>query len=277
MYILNDYSIDNQFNDIEDFLDSLLDYTIPLLKIMDNYNLELLKSYEIYSRKITRDLSIIKLLNVRGYPEIYKFKSLLHKRLYDDPYWQNENSNHDCIAEALKRKTGLISFEHKKYLDDKIEYIDEDVLQTIPNSYNKMQLLEELWEKEAIDIDGYLKQKYSKIQSFCIIGDKNYFDELVKCKHIKQVEINKIVNELNDFMYKYLSNQDLGRLSKNLETNLHEFRTSLFNSKELRIIYCINNSKIVFLNCFIKKQEKTPENEKELARKLRDSIMNKIG
>lgn len=55
------------------------------------------------------------------------------------------------------------------------------------------------------------------IQRFCIIGDKNYFDELVKCKHIKQVEINKIVNELNDFMYKYLSNQDLARLSKNLE------------------------------------------------------------
>lgn len=273
MYILNDYSIDNQFTDIEVFLDSLVDHTIPLLKVMDDYNLDLLKSHQIFDLKITRGLSIFELLNLRGYPEIAGFKSLLHKRLYDDPYWEKEGLDHDCISEAFKRKIGLISFEHKEYLQDRIEHKVDNTIFEISNSYNNMQLIEGLWERDFISINEYLEQKYSIIESFCIIKKENYFTNFVKFNDIKQNEINKIASDLNDFMSKYLNKQDLGRLSKPLERNLYEFRTSIGDSKEVRILYCLNESKISFLNCFIKKQQKTPENEKQLGRRLMEYIL----
>lgn len=275
MYILNDYSIDNQFKDIDSLLDSLMDHTIPLLGIMDKYKLSLLKNHQIYELKIVKDLSIFEFLKLRGYPEIFKITSLLHKVIYDDPYWGKDDLNHDCIKEAIKRKTGLISFEHSKYLDDHIDCKVEDKVCILSNSYNRGQLIEELWERKRIDVHEYLQQSYPVIQSFCIIDDKNYFEDIVKADDIKQAEVDKIVNDLNDFMHRYLNKQDLGRLSRNLERNLHEFRTSLADSKEFRILYCINESKIVFLNCFIKKQQKIPESEKALGRKLRDSIINK--
>lgn len=274
MYILNNYSIDEQFEDTDDFLDSLMEHTIPLFNIMGTYNIDLLKDYKIYDLKIVNGISIFEILNKRNYPEILKFKSLLHKILSDNPYWEGENINHDCIDEAFKRNAGLISFEHKKYLGDSVKYIHEDILYMIPNSYNKIQLLEELRKKEIIDVGEYLEKKFIIIQSFCIIGGKNYFEDFIKANDIKKDEINKIASDLNYFMGKYLDKQDLGRLSGNLEANLFEFRTTITNAKEVRILYCLNKSKLIFLNCFIKKQQKTPEGEKVLGRKLRDSIIN---
>lgn len=262
MYILNDYSIDKQFNDIEEFLDSLIDYTIPLFKIMDKYNVDLLKSYEMFNLKIIRDKSIFDVLNLKGYPEITKLKSLLNKRLYDNPYWESDNINHNCFAEAIKRKTGLISIEHERYLEDNIECKIKDSLELIPNCYNNLQLIESLRTKDIITAGEYLEIKHINIQSFCNLEGKDYFEEFITDNDIKQDEVNKIVKELNDFMNKYLNNQPLGRLSDNIESNLYEFRTTLSDSKEFRILYFLNESRFVFLNCFIKKQQKTPENQK---------------
>lgn len=275
MYILNDYSIDGQFEDIEIFLDSLIDHTIPLLIIMDNYKLDLLKSYEMYNLKITKDISIFDLLNKRNYPEIVRFKSLLNKILYDNPYWEKEDINQNCITEAFKRSTGLISFEHEEYLSDRVEYLHEGILQMIPNSYNKIQLLEELREKGTIGVGEYLEKKFPVIQSFCNVDVKNYFEDFIKDNNIKQDEVDKIIKDLNDFMNKYLSKKDMGRLSKTIGTNLYEFRTTIADAKEVRILYCLNKSRLVFLNCFIKKQQKTPEGEKALARRLRDGMIAK--
>ncbi len=272
MYILNDYSINSQFDNIDGFLDSLFSYTIPLFITMEKYNIKLLKSYQIFNLKITRDVSISELLKIRNYPEVYKVRALLHRLLMDNPYWESDDSCHDCLDEAFKRNAGMISFEHNEYLLENIEYMHEGFLQLIPNSYNKIQLLGKLRKKGIINVGQYLENKFCFIQSFCNINGKNYFEVFVKENTIKSDEVDKIVNDLNDFMVKYSNKQDLGELSKNLEPNLYEFRTTIADSRKVRIFYCLNQSKLLFLNCFIKKQQKTPESEKKLARRLRDSM-----
>ena len=275
MYILNEYSIDSQFEDFEAFLDSLFEHTIPLFQLMDKYNLDLVKGYETYNLKLTEKLSIYDLLYSSGgsYPEIIKFKSLLNKRLSDDPYWCEKDPNHNCFKEALEKKVGLISFEHNKYLEDKLEYTDEGVLHIIANSYNETQLLEELKDKAIVGVGEYLEAKFPIIENFCNLNGKNYFEDFIKKADIKQDEINKILEDISDFINRYLNNQPLGRLSSTIESNLYEFRTTIADSKEVRILYCLKDQSFIFLNCFIKKQAKTPDNEKSLGKSLRDVFL----
>lgn len=273
MYILNDYSIDNQFETLDTFLDSVLYNTIPLFNAMEQHNIELLKSHEIYDLKIVNGLTLFELLTKRNYPEITKLKTLLCRSLIDNPYWEKDYEEQDCINKAYKLKVGLISFEHTKYIYDNIKYSYNGTEYIISNSYNKNQLLEELRTRRSVTVGEYFQTRYSNIQSFCFIDDKDYFAEFVNDNEIKSNEVDKIVRDLKSFMEKYLNKQDLGRLSKNLEPNLNEFRTTIDDSREIRILYCINNSKLVFLNCFVKKQKKTPAQEKNLGKKLRDIVM----
>ncbi len=272
MYILNDYSIDNQFSTVDEFLDSLLNHTIPLFQTMDKYNIELIKSYDIFELKVANDLSFLNILSIKGYPEITKFSSLLHKRLMDNPYWEKDFDQQDCFNKAYQMNTGLISFEHDQYLGEYIEYQFDNQDLKISNTYNSMQLYERLEKEGTISSGEYLVNKYKNIYTFCNIGGMDYFKDFILENDIKVDEVDKILEDIKDFMERYNSNSDLGSLSKNLETNLHEFRTTISGSRKVRILYCIHDSKIAFLNCFIKKQQKTPEREKELGRKLRDLI-----
>ena len=58
--VLNDYAIDSQFSSIDNFVDSLAEYTLPALDFLKNKSGILLKSYETYGRKITDDETINK-------------------------------------------------------------------------------------------------------------------------------------------------------------------------------------------------------------------------
>ncbi len=272
MQILNDYSIDNQFSTMDEFIDSLFNYTIPLLQTLEKYKIELSKSYDIYGLKVVNNRTLLDTLNARGYPEVAKFKNLLHKRLMDNPYWEKDFEEQDCINKAYQMNVGLISFEHGKYLDEYIDYLFNKESIRIFNCYNKRQLYEQLRRKSIISTGEYITNRYKEVHTFCNIENKDYFEKIIKENNIKLEDINKITRDLIDFIGKYQNNQDLGKLSKNIETNLHEFRTTISESREFRILYCIYNSKIAFLNCFIKKQQKTPETEKEQGRKLRDLV-----
>ncbi len=56
--ILNDYSLDNQFLNIDDFINSIKETTIPLFIFLENlskergHNYELLKSYKSFNCEI---------------------------------------------------------------------------------------------------------------------------------------------------------------------------------------------------------------------------------
>ena len=270
--LLNDHSVDNQFDTIEDFLESLLAHTIPLLRIMDRYGVELSKSYRLYELQIVGGNSFFDVLSKRGYPEISQFKGLLHKRLLDDPFWEESYVNQDCLDKAYELSGGLISFEHRDYVEEEISYQTKDRKVSLMNSYRYSQLFEQLRKTGKISLGEYLVNCYDQILTFCNVGQTDYFQTLVLEAGLGENEKGQILNDLMMFMERYEKREDLGRFSKNLEPNLHEFRTTITNARELRIIYCIHDSKIAFLNCFIKKQQKTPKVEIELGKKLRDAI-----
>jgi phage-related protein len=63
-------------------------------------------------------------------------------------------------------------------------------------------------------------------------------------------------------------------LVKSLGGGLWEMRTTLPNNRESRVMFCVNDRSIVVLNGFIKKTQKTPPSEIELAlKRMKDLIL----
>lgn len=79
--VLNDYAIAGQFRNIEDFVDSLVENTFPVLDCLRNKSTILWKSQETYSK-----------------------------------YGEQPN----CFSEALERDGVTVSFEHKDFMVDEV-------------------------------------------------------------------------------------------------------------------------------------------------------------
>ena len=281
-YILNEFSLDGQFEDTDEFVDSLYKNTLPVLKKLDEKKINLLKSCNIYDSMITPNNNLQAILQDRSYSEIRAIKSLLVKLFLDDPYWDNESKciveskyecefteeiNNHCIAEALERDTALVSFEHDKFKFSEIKVKKDGVINNVSNIYDKESMLSQLLNSEFINYNELLCNKYDNIITFCVINNKDYFEEFISDNSLSSDDVKHIIKVIEDFMYKYNNSLDLGRLSKTIE-NYYEFRMSLSNNRQIRIFYIMEGRNFIFLNCLLKKQQATPEYAKDKARNL---------
>jgi phage-related protein len=62
-------------------------------------------------------------------------------------------------------------------------------------------------------------------------------------------------------------------LCKSLKDGLWEIRTSLAKGRIARVLFCAHDGRLVLLNGFIKKTQKAPSGELELARKRQSEVM----
>ncbi len=56
-------------------------------------------------------------------------------------------------------------------------------------------------------------------------------------------------------------------LVRPMKDGLYEVRSSLSDKRISRIFFCVEDDKVILLHGFIKKSQKTPDNELEMARK----------
>lgn len=284
--IINDLSLNAQFEDIDDFLDSLNECTIPILDILEKLNIQILSSYNSFGLMVTKDKTLYDILAIKGSPEIRKFKRQLQELFFDEPYWDSNpksinniyecsftsENNKYCLAEALERSCSVISFENDQFKEITIIIRKDGKCHLVNNFYNKDGLLDVFRENGQISQLDYLLQKYSLSESFGMRVGKNYFDEFIQEASLVGEDVEKIINDIERFILLLKENKDLGRLSKPIEGKLKEFRTSISDSREIRIFYIEKSAKVIFLNGFLKKTQKTPEREIEKAK----NIMSKL-
>ncbi len=58
-----------------------------------------------------------------------------------------------------------------------------------------------------------------------------------------------------------------------LKENLYEVRSKILAKREVRILFCIVANEMILLHGFIKKSQKTPDKELQLARKRKKQVM----
>jgi phage-related protein len=282
--IINDFSLTGQFNKEEEFLDSLVDETLPMFKVIQNLGMNILAGHESYLLRVTKEKTLIQFMRLTGSTEIVRLKSLLNA-----PYWEDEplsdnksiyecsyteKTNTYCLAEALERNIIVMSFNHPEFKESVIAIKKDDNEEYIPNSYNKFILMDILREKGIIDVVSYLIDKHKLDDSFGVTIGKNYFQELCEEAHLSKEDIDFIAADMEKLIRFTENGENSGRLSDTIEGKLKEFRTSLSAKREIRIFYFEVDRKITFLNGFLKKRQTTPPGEIDKAKIIMKRISN---
>ncbi|WP_455794750.1 type II toxin-antitoxin system RelE/ParE family toxin [Clostridium butyricum] len=280
--IINDFSLDGQFYNEDEFLESLYMHTIPMLDRLEELKTQILSSFNSYTLPVTKDKTLYDILSIKGSAEIRKFKRQLQELFFDEPYWDSnpksinsiykceftKEDNSYCLAEAVERDFPVISFEHERFKESTIKIEKDHLEYVVKNIYNQAILLEIFRENKQISQLKYLLLRHSLTQSFGLKYGKNYFEELVDSCSLSEEDIKVIVDDMEKLISQTKNGENPGRLSGPIDGKLKEFRTSLSNKREIRFFYFEVNRRIIFMNGFLKKTQQTPQEEIEKAKRI---------
>ena len=283
--VLNDYSLSGQFDSVSDFTESLTSDILPTLNTLVTLKLEVLKSHTTYSRKVTRNETLYDVLKLSRVPEITALKSKLVQSLSGEPYW-NENAKTlsdaeyicpytkqipNCFTETVERNGILISFFHESFLEEFLHISKNNVNLIIMNSINNNSMLGHLYGSNVINQAFFFTNIKIEIQvEFCKFDNREYAQEAFLNNNLNNDDFINVKNDILQ-MIEYVIDNKPSRFSEKLSDSLAVFRTSVSDGREFRLFYIHKDRKIVFLNGYIKKTEKIPEQEKKLATKLKNA------
>lgn len=281
--IINDLSIDGQFSDVDEFCDNILEQMIPILDILNDLDINVLKGYNTYNLNITKSEKLIDIMKVRGKPEITKLKSQLSKMFLDEPYWESDKKSNTgsiyeceftdelegyCIAEAFEREVPVLSFEHNRFKNNKILIKKDDIEENVLNIYDYNNALDTFKESGKISPFEYLSERYKFKDSFGLSMGKNLFNDFIEEASLLPEDVDILIKDLIKFIDSDKKGIHIDRYSDHIEGKLHEFRTNITNNRQIRIFYFKREDEIIFLNGFLKKTQKTPPRQIEAAKKI---------
>lgn len=275
--IVNELSIDGQFNSIEEFENNLRE-SFKLFELQKILEKNLYFCSSIYRRNITNNTTISTYLASSHSDEVRKLRSYLMQNFWDINPIHNNCSIYKCdyteliygysIAEACERQCNIFSFNHQNYLLTNIvvwKDLEEFLIENYTNEKdfinNKFELIVNiLWQKLNIDFEKYfrlllrifaIKQLFTFINEY-ELNDK-FKEKLLSIPvHIRNKTITQIAKRLS-------LNRDEANLSESLNDepirgnpNLRRF----YITKNLgRIHYVIHNNSIVFESVNIQHDE----------------------
>lgn len=144
-YYINEYSLRGQFQTIDDFFTSLREYTLPLLKKIEEDDGSIIwKKEDLWNTFVCENIKLSEISkhtkNERN-PESSAIKTKLCKLYSRGPYWESELEKENiivdyffdlnykdvfaednCFKEAIRSEGQIISFLHDEYKDDTLEF-----------------------------------------------------------------------------------------------------------------------------------------------------------
>lgn len=155
--LLNEKSLDGQFENMEDFYQTLPVMSRNLKMLRDNQVI-LQKHSSLYQHKITKNISLFDLQNKKGNVDptqrdkLNMWKRQIASLMRTPPFWDNDSESADSIQEAAKRNTDVLSFSHDEYRD-RILYVpcDEDIY-TVRSAVSTEYLAETMFQKKYLSL-----------------------------------------------------------------------------------------------------------------------------
>lgn len=169
--LLNDESLNGQYTE-EEFVEFCKGDLIPILKELEEQSATLLKSYMTFSRMITPEKDVNRIISIRGNPVLDRMRSYL-VQLNREPFWDDsiktnlskeytcEMSNvPNCITEAYARNGMLLSFKDERFIEKWIDIIcdgNESKIRNITTYDSCRHHLAELgyiviWSKNSFEV-----------------------------------------------------------------------------------------------------------------------------
>jgi hypothetical protein len=184
-YYINEYSLRGQFRDVDDFLDSLRRYTLPVLKkIGDDKGNVIWKKDDLWNAKICNNIALNNIPAKRNErsPERAILINRLIKLAYEKPHW-NDQDECGIIVKEYRFDEEYREYFHRTNCFIKGLYDEGRIISFFHNSY-KNNDLEIVIERENKEIKCLLENIYSidwwkietKIQTWYI--DKKYKVEI---------------------------------------------------------------------------------------------------
>jgi hypothetical protein len=190
--LINELSLNGQFESIEYFIEKGLVPFIKILKDVDSKSNLLYKKYDFYETKITPYNTINDILtekNVYKYEQARSIKTQL-ARLIENPYWEeNQKQSADCVysyngnnicgsslAEASERDRIAISFRHDDFLSKQLSvYKNENEIE-IDNLLEQGHFTQIAYNRNLISFAEYCRKKFSESKlDFSEIDSKEGF------------------------------------------------------------------------------------------------------
>ena len=286
--IVNDFSINRKFNDLEDFFREVKMNFIPMLIHIKRLKVSILKSYDTYSRYVTENDQLADVLQIKGDAEITALKSYLVSVFYEEPYWNDDiktncknqyyckytNKVPNCMTEALERKCSLLSFPNNNFYKANLIVNKNNMEIVVFNSFNSISLLDYLYKHRIINETYYIEHFFGSINvRFCIISGHNYTQDFFEENDIAFTDRQKIVNNMKDLIVHIVEKTEAGKLVKSLGDGILELRSDISDKRISRVFYALTSDGMIFLNGFIKKTQKTPKSELDQAKSLLKKLL----
>ena len=283
--ILNEYSLEGQFRDTDEFVFCVNDELRMIMDYLLEKRIPLLKKCDFYERRITKDMNLAQILRITGDPLIQQIRSYISKMAFTEPYWDNdmktdmrvyyrcpmEGDIPNCFTEAIERDKVVVSFKNENYAEEQYSYQRDGKEGNIDNITAYGKFLIWLLKQENADIK-YIFEHYPFSKEICFFEmDKRcYAEEALKENGLNihdwvsvLLNIQKLIDSLQ--------RGEKTRFWDSIVNDIYEYRVSVSEGREFRLFF-IHKEKIFFLNGFIKKQEKTPQRMINNVKKIRQMI-----
>lgn len=212
-YIINELSLDGQYQDVNDFAEHALQPLILVLKKLREYGVSVvLKKSDFFSSKVCPGVQLFEINRRCSSGLSDKYRSLRSQlaAAQNEPYWnetpiQNMEAtylmldgedvvdvSHSSVSEAKERQDILLSFPSARYNKDTLQVrrVDETTPTDVPNVTSLQRLHDLLFRLGVLDKKRYFSQKFSS---------KLNFDELKSHYGFNLIDENNISFFLSAF------------------------------------------------------------------------------
>ncbi|MDR0700686.1 MAG: hypothetical protein LBG28_15925 [Tannerella sp.] len=211
--LINELSLNGQFDDIHQFEREGLIPIIALLKEFTNKD-TLLKKQDLWKSQVTSGDNLYQVLTQCRTDEATRFKSALNK-LISEPFWETSRRHNDkndyeynhkkindtSLAESCERDKVVISFIHEDYSSTELQ-ISKNKTQIIDvdNLFCEEHYIEVANRKGQIDKCKYSERKFA-------FGQKTLLENECRFRKTRKRQQGKSVyEEISSGYYWYLDN-----------------------------------------------------------------------
>lgn len=283
--VLNDYSLNEQFDSIEQFVLWVQKELVKMFDYCEEHKIALYKKSDFYSKKITKNDSIQDLLKISGDPLVARIRKFIINSAFEPPYWDESDIQktyltnsykcpyeHDlpnCFSEAIERDRTILSIKNSQFTDEFYHYIKNGEQGKIFNIIDYNSFLRRLLEKKNESVRYVFENyKYERKVIFMEYAGKCYAEEAIQQNELTAEDKRNVLINISHLITG-LSSGTKNRFWDSLCDGIFEYRISISSGREFRLLF-IQDEAIIFLNGFIKKVQRTPKYEIDKAKILKN-------